>query len=252
MRHLSWWPPSSRSWDSNEGRTVRGRKEGGELSLSQAGRTRLPAFSLHLPNCQGPQAWPSQGSRAATSTATTTQPHRLVPGRACKSTLSPGKPICFCCPEARAVASTPSSQSPYLSLSFPRQTSRHRLRSPSKFFFNKKKKKSNKRNKKTGCASLGYCKGNTAQSLHSRKAPGRSRVQGQNLPQPPGHILLGCLRTNTSFNPRVSGCAGRLKFKPPNQTHTHTPCRECIPQAISSPQLPSEKGFLDAFLHFLP
>ena len=133
MRHLSWWPPSSRSWDSNEGRTVRGRKEGGELSLSQAGRTRLPAFSLHLPNCQGPQAWPSQGSRAATSTATTTQPHRLVPGRACKSTLSPGKPICFCCPEARAVASTPSSQSPYLSLSFPRQTSRHRLRSPSKF-----------------------------------------------------------------------------------------------------------------------
>ena len=159
MRHLSWWPPSSRSWDSNEGRTVRGRKEGGELSLSQAGRTRLPAFSLHLPNCQGPQAWPSQGSRAATSTATTTQPHRLVPGRACKSTLSPGKPICFCCPEARAVASTPSSQSPYLSLSFPRQTSRHRLRSPSKFFFNKKKKKAIKGTKRLGVQVWATVKG---------------------------------------------------------------------------------------------
>lgn len=220
MRRLSWWPPSSRSWDSNEGRTVRSRKEGGELSLSQNGRTRLPAFSLHLPNCQGPQASPSQGSRVATSTTTTTQPHRLAPVSACKSTLSSGKPICFCCSEARGsglYSSLPVSLLVSLLSQADKQT---QTQKPKQIFFLIKKKKSNKRNKKTGCASLGYCKGNTAQSLHSRKAPGRSRVQGQNLPQSPGHILLGCLRTNTSFNPRVSGCAGRLKFKPPNQTHT--------------------------------
>lgn len=96
MRRLSWWPPSSSSWDS-EGRAMRGRKEGGELSLSQTGRTRLPAFSLHLPSCQGPQASPSQGSRVA---ATTMQPHRRVPVRTCKSTLFSGKRICFRCPEA--------------------------------------------------------------------------------------------------------------------------------------------------------
>lgn len=146
------------------------------------------------------------------------------------------------------MASTPPSPSPYLSLSFPKQTSRHRLRSPSKFFF-LLKKKSNKRNNKTGCASLGYCKGNTAQSLHSRKAPGRSRVQGQNLPQSPGHILLGYLRTTTSSTPECLGMQGDTKSRPPTK-HTHTPCRECIQQAISFPQLPSGKGFLDAFLHF--
>ena len=138
MRLLSWWPPSSRSWDSNEGRTVRGRKEGGELSLSQTGRTRLPAFSLHLPNCQGPQASPSQGSRVATTT--TMQPHRLVPMRTCKSTLFSGKRICFRCPEAWGSGLYSSLPISLLVSLLPQADKQTQTQKPKQIFFLLKKK----------------------------------------------------------------------------------------------------------------
>lgn len=159
MRRLSWWPPSSRSWDSNEGRTVRSRKEGEELSLSQNGRTRLPAFSLHLPNCQGPQASPSQGSRVATSTTTTTQPHRLAPVSACKSTLSSGKPICFCCSEARGsglYSSLPVSLLVSLLSQADKQT---QTQKPKQIFFLIKKKKVIKGTKRLGVQVWATVKG---------------------------------------------------------------------------------------------
>ena len=137
------------------------------------------------------------------------------------------------------VASTPPSPPPYLPLlpQADKQTQTHKAK---QHFLIKKKSNKERRSKKTRCASLGHCKGNTAQSLHSTKALGRSRVQGQNLPQPPGHIPLGCLRTVPSLTLTLSFgmWTGRLKLTTPQ-----APSRECIHQAISPPNPHVKKVF---------
>lgn len=52
-----------------------GREKRGELSRSPTGKTRLPAFSLHLPNQQGPQG-PQVSAQESGVTTLLPPPHR--------------------------------------------------------------------------------------------------------------------------------------------------------------------------------